>query len=128
MTTQHATTRTATSIAFAIPVLPGQTDLDRRTMSACWHGERSEQHAASRRRHGITRESVWIQATPNGDVAVVVIEAQDIAAALGRLADSDSEFDVWFRDHIRDVHGIDLQAGLAPTEQVLDYRDDQPAR
>ncbi|MFN2561214.1 MAG: hypothetical protein ABR571_07970 [Jatrophihabitans sp.] len=121
------TTQSATSIAFAIPVLPGQTDLDRRTMHSCWHGERSGQHAASRRRHGITRESVWIQATPDGDVVVVVIEAHDIAAALAGLADSDSEFDSWFREHIRIVHGIDLQAGLAPTEQVLDYRAAQSA-
>lgn len=122
------TTQTATSIAFSIPLLPGHTDLDRRMMNSCWHGERTEQHASSRRRHGITRESVWIQTTPQGDMAVVVIESQDMAAALGGLARSDSEFDVWFRDHIRDVHGIDLQEGLAPTEQVLDYRNEQPSR
>lgn len=121
-------TSTATSIAFTIPLLPDQTDLDRRVMNSCWYGERSEQHAASRRRHGIARESVWIQSTPTGDVAVVVIEAHDIPAALRGLADSDSAFDVWFRDHLRTVHGIDLQADLAPTEQVLDFRDDQPAR
>jgi hypothetical protein len=29
---------------------------------------------------------------------------------------------MWFRDVVRDVHGIDLAQGFAPPEQMLDYR------
>jgi hypothetical protein len=71
---------------------------------------------------GITREAVWIQSTPDGDVAVVVPEAHDIEAAMGAMATSDEPFDKWFREHIRDVHGIDLAESAPPPEQVLDYR------
>src|SRR5664280_6692 len=51
-------------------------------MLSCWTGERSAAHRESRRRHGITREAVWIQTTSAGDIAVVLIESPDIAAAL----------------------------------------------
>jgi hypothetical protein len=38
------------------------------------------------------------------------------------LATSQEPFDQWFREHIRNVHGMDLAAGFPPPEQVLDYR------
>jgi hypothetical protein len=78
---------------------------------------------ASRERAGIAREAVWIQSTPEGDVAVVLIEAADVQAAMGALATSEEPFDQWFREHIRDVHGIDLAADeFPPPEQVLEFR------
>jgi len=85
-------------------------------------GDRRADHEASRKRAGITREAVWIQSTPGGDVAVVVIESDDIQAAMGALATSEEPFDVWFRDHVRDVHGIDLAEESPPPEQILDFR------
>jgi hypothetical protein len=65
---------------------------------------------------------VWIQGTPDGDVAVVLLEADDIGAAMGALASSPEPFDSWFRDHIEDVHGMDMQEEFPPPEQVFDYR------
>jgi hypothetical protein len=66
---------------------------------------------------------VWIQSTPQGDVAVVLIEADDVQAAMAGLATSEEPFDVWFRDHIKDVHGMDLsEDGGPPPEQALDFR------
>lgn len=109
------------TLCFAAPLLSGTTTTDRDEMLACWRGERSEEHAASRRRHRITRESVWIQGTPAGDVAVVLIESPDLAAALLGLATSSEPFDVWFRGHLATVHGIDLAAGMTLPEQVLGY-------
>ena len=110
------------AIAFAAPLLPGKTDADREALASLGNGDRKSDHEASRQRAGITRESVWIQSTPNGDVAVVLIEADDIAAAMGALATSDNPFDAWFRDHIKDVHGMDLAEESPPPDQVLDYR------
>jgi hypothetical protein len=64
---------------------------------------------------------VWIQSTPAGDVAVVYMEADDLAAAFTTLGTSDEPFDRWFRDLIRDVHGVALEKGFPPPEQVLDF-------
>jgi hypothetical protein len=113
--------RATQTLCFAAPLLPGTSTTDRDEMLSCWQGERREEHVASRRRHGITRESVWIQATPDGDLAVVMIESPDLAAALFGLATSDEPFDVWFREHLRAVHGMDLSAGMALPESVLDF-------
>lgn len=111
-----------TAVAFAVPLLPDKTDVDRHFMTSCWRGERRPEYEESRRRLAITRESVWIQPLPGGEVAVVVLEAEDIAAALAGIAQSQEPFDTRFRDHCRAVHGIDLEAGLPLPEQVLDFR------
>ena len=109
------------TLCFAAPLLPGTSSSDREEMLSCWHGERSEEYAESRRRHGISRESVWIQGTPGGDVAVVLIESADLARAMLGLATSDDPFDVWFRGHLLAVHGMDLTAGMTLPERVLDF-------
>ena len=110
------------AIAFTVPLLPGKTDVDRREMNSCWNGARRSDHTASRRGHGITRESVWLQQTPQGDVAVVLLEAEDVERALGGMATSDEPFDRWFREYVEDVHGVDLAEGFPPPEMILDYR------
>lgn len=109
------------SIAFAAPILPGKTEQDREDMRSCAHGERQAAYEASRVRHGIVRESVWIQATPDVDLAVVYIEADDLPAAFAGLGSSQEPFDVWFREQVRDVHGINLEDGFPPPEQILDF-------
>jgi hypothetical protein len=109
------------TICFALPIVPGATDADRDEMLACWRGARADDHRRSRMRHNIVREATWIQSTPTGDVALVLLEAGDLAASLYGVATSEDPFDVWFRSHIKTVHGIDLAAGVNLPEQILDY-------
>ncbi len=110
------------SIAFAVPYLPGQVDVDREAMQSCVNGERKADHEASRRRHGITREAVSLQHTPDGDLAVVYVEADDLEAAFAGLATSTDPFDQWFRNLVQECHGIDLAQGFPPPELLLDFR------
>jgi hypothetical protein len=115
-------TTTRQTTAFAIPLLPGKTDTDRSAMRSCWQGERRTPYESSRKRLGITREAVWIQNTPDGDVAVVHLEADDLQRAFTGMGASDDPFDRWFREHCLDVHGLDLTAGFSLPEQVLHFR------
>lgn len=108
--------------AFTVPLLPGKTEIDRREMTSCWNGARKAAHDESRRRKGITRHAVWIQRAPAGDVAVVLMEADDLERAFAGIGASQEPFDVWFREHVLEVHGIDVADGMEPPEQVLDYR------
>lgn len=110
------------TICFAMPLLPGTSDADRDEMLACWRGARAADHRSSRDRHGITREATWIQSTPTGDVAIVLLESDDLAASLYGVATSTDPFDAWFRSHVQAVHGIDLAAGVTLPEQILDHR------
>ena len=111
------------TIAFALPLLPDTSDIERDEMLACWRGERATEYRASRARHGITREAVWVQPTPAGDLAIVLLESEDLAASLYGIATSDDPFDAWFRGHVQRVHGVDLTTGMQLPEQVLDHRD-----
>jgi hypothetical protein len=111
-------------IAFASPLLPGMTAADRQAMSSFQSGERKAAFEESRRRAGISREAAWIQTTPNGDFAVVYMEADDLGQAFATLGRSDAPFDRWFRDHVREVHGFSLEDGFHAPELILDYRGD----
>jgi hypothetical protein len=109
------------SVAFAVPLLPGQTEAERIALASCRDGARKEAYQDARRRAGIIREAVWIQPAPGGDVAVVYLEADDLAAAFTILGTSAEPFDRWFRHHVRQVHGIALEEGFTAPELVLDY-------
>ena len=124
------------SIGFILPLLPGKTETDRYAMISCWRGERRDAYQASRQRLGITREAVFIQQTPNADVAVVYCETDDLDAAFKGMATSEDPFDRWFRDYLRDVHGINLEDGFPPPSRSWTTepdtspftRDDAPPR
>jgi hypothetical protein len=97
------------SVAFAVPLLPGQAEPNRIALAACQAGARKEAYQDARRCAGIIREAVWIQPGPGGDVAVIYLEADDLAAACTILRTSAEPFDRWFRDHLCQVHGIALE-------------------
>jgi hypothetical protein len=109
------------TIAFAAPLLPGMTEVDRDVMTSFQSGGRKGDYEAARHRAGITREQVWIQATPAGDMAIVYFEADDLEVAFTALGKSDEPFDRWFRDHVQQVHGFSLADDFHAPEQVLDF-------
>ena len=109
------------SVAFSVPLLPGKTETELSALESCSHGERRTAHQASRERHGISREAVFIQHTPDGDVEVIYLEADDLQAAFAGIASSQEPFDRWFREHVLDVNGMDLEQGFPPPQQLLDY-------
>jgi hypothetical protein len=108
-------------VAFAVWLPPGQAGAVRAALASCWSGARREAYQDARRRAGIIREAVWIQTAPGGDVAVVYLEADDLATAFTIVGTSAEPFDRWFRDHAGQIHGIALDDGFAAPELVLDY-------
>ena len=109
------------AVAFAVALLPGEAGAVRVALASCWSGARKEAYQDARRRAGIIREAVWIQPGPGADVAVVYLEADDLATAFTLLGNSAEPFDRWFRSHVRQVHGIALEEGFTALELVLDF-------
>jgi hypothetical protein len=109
------------AVAFMAPIVPGKENLDRSTLEEV-QGPRRAEYEASRKRLGITREAVWHQETPNGTVAVVYLEADDVGAAMQGIGTSQEPFDVWFRERIQEIHGIDLAEPAPPPQQVADIQ------
>ncbi len=109
------------SYAFVLPVLPGKTEVVRRfgvEMSGPRRGEAEE----SQRRIGITRQMVWLQQTPQGDMCVVYWETDDPARVFQKWASSDNPFDRWFLEQLKEIHGIDLTQPPPPNELIYEWQ------
>ena len=96
------------TLAFALPLTPGKTEAWLRWGDELL-GERRAEYEASRRRLGVTVERCFLQHTPQGDLNVVVLEAEDLAVAFHRVATSQEPFDVWFSEKAKEYFsGLDL--------------------
>ena len=111
------------SLAMTFPLLPGKSGDWKRWVQEMAGAYLSE-FQASRKRLGITREESSLQHTPQGNMAVFYIEAEDIAQVFQGLALSQDPFDVLFRQQTREFFGLDLAQPLSgpPPETVFDWR------
>jgi hypothetical protein len=94
-------------IGFALPIQPGK-NAEARAFLTELDGPRKEHYAASERKIGITKELWFFQQTPNGDLVVAYMESADFGKALGMFAQSQEEFDVWFKERLANATGVDL--------------------
>ena len=86
-------------------------------------GPRLKEMDESRRRIGGTKEMVWLNPTPMGDIAVVYLEGDDPVKANQMFAESKSPFDVWFKQQALVFSGIDYNQPIPELpELVMDYR------
>ena len=111
------------SLASAFPILPGKTE-QWKHFSEAMAGPRHSEYEASRKRLGVTREVAYLQQTPQGDLAIVYMEAQNIPGVFEGLGTSQEPFDVWFREQAKEIQGLDLaQAPAGPLpEAIVDWR------
>jgi hypothetical protein len=98
----------------AFPVLPGKEDEPRKFAQETL--ERREEFDDSQRRLGISTEEWALQQTPMGSMVIVRFESPDVEAAFAGLAQSDDAFDVWFRERVMEITGVDL---AAPSDDPL---------
>jgi hypothetical protein len=94
-------------VCFALPLVSGKTEAARAFMREL-EGPRKGQFTASEQRINITKESWYLQQTPNGDLLVAYMESPDFAKALSLFGQSKDEFDLWFKQQMADVTGVDL--------------------
>jgi hypothetical protein len=92
------------AFAFGLPVLPGHEETIRR-MSEEVAGSESLQnaYAQSRRNLGITKEIMWLQRTPIGEMVIVYWETENPQKVLREMANSQDEFDSRFRQFIENA-------------------------
>ena len=94
-------------IVLTFPILDGKVEAWRRfCQELC--GFRRKPYEASRQRMGITRERLALVETAFGSTAVTTLEAPDVAQALGQIIASQIPFDVWYRERLQKLHGVNL--------------------
>ena len=59
--------------------------------------------AESRAAKGLTREQVFVNHTPAGDVVVVYLEGADPVDGNRQFAASNAPFDRWFKDQCKEI-------------------------
>jgi hypothetical protein len=94
-------------IVLTFPILDGKVEAWRRfCQELC--GFRQKPYEASRQRLGITRERLALVETSFGATAVTTLEALDVAQALGQIITSELPFDIWYREKLQELHGVNL--------------------
>lgn len=113
----------ATSV-FVLPILPGKEEFDRESLQhMAAPGPEHDAYVAARRSAGITREAVWHQRTPMGTFAIVLMEGDDLNAAMGAMIAGQDPFNTQFRQFVKEVHGVDLAADAPPdVTPIVDNR------
>ena len=94
-------------IVLTFPILDGKVEAWRRFCQEL-SGSRQKPFEASRQRLGITCERLALVETAFGATAVTTFEAPDVAQALGQIIVSGLPFDVWYRDKLQELHGVNL--------------------
>lgn len=103
--------------AVAMPIVPGKTARLHEFALELGGIHASEFDESLRRlRYGLT---LFVQHTPDADLAISVIEGDDPDRALGRLAASEHPFDRWHVQQIVDQTGLDVAAPPPPPNESL---------
>ena len=103
----------------AFPILPGKTEAGREFAKTLM-GPRHSEYADAMKRVGETKESWFLQKTPQGDMMIVHFEANDVEKAFETQAKSKNPFDVWFKQQVKSLTGVDLeQISGPPPEEIF---------
>ena len=97
------------SIVLTFPIVAGKVEAWRRFCQEL-SGSRRQMFEASRRNLGMTRERLVLVESAFGSAAVTTLEAPDVGWMLGQIITSDLPFDRWYREQVRELHGVDLAA------------------
>ena len=110
-------------IVLTFPILSGKVEAWRRFCQEL-SGSRRQPYETSRQRMGITYERLALVETTFGATAVTTLEAPDVDRALGQIIASEIPFDVWYRERLQKLHGINL-AGYEKYAQPTPLPDNQ---
>ena len=90
-----------------VPVLPGKED-ELRAFYREVDGPRQADYDRSEQRLGITKEIAWRAPIDGGSAAVIYIESENFEQAFSQFVQSQDEFDLWFKQRVLDISGLDL--------------------
>jgi len=109
-------------ICLVVPILPGRTADARDFMREL---SRNANYQVSEQRIGIVKEAWYLARTPAGDQLVAYVESPDFPKALSAFAQSQDQFDRWFKQRLADATGLDLNT--LPTAPLPELVSSYPA-
>jgi hypothetical protein len=94
-------------IVLTFPILPGKVEAWRRFCQEISDSQ-LQMYLSSRRRLGITHERMALVENAYGATAVTTLETHNVGQALEQIITSVHPFDLWYRERILELHGINL--------------------
>jgi hypothetical protein len=74
----------------------------------------------SEKRLDVKRETWFLQTSPQGTLVIVNFEAKDLNKAFTGFAKSTDPFDVWMKDQVKQLTGLDMSAPMTgPLPELL---------
>jgi hypothetical protein len=95
------------ALILVAPILPGKTEAWRRFVQETSDLHRHE-YEASRRHLGIMAEWLWLVTIERRETAVIAVMAAHPERIWGELAVSERPFDLWYRQQLVRLLGIEL--------------------
>jgi hypothetical protein len=109
------------AFAIALPVRPGlESSLE--PLGEELRSSRREDFDRSERRLGISKESWFLPKAATGNLVLVTFEAENPGQALVEFGRSRDSFDLWFKQRVKEITGVDMNGPLSPApEEVARY-------
>ena len=108
------------AVNLTLPVLPGKESQARELGGKI--KQRNKDWETSEKRLRVKKEAWFLQQSPQGSMMNVYIEADDIGKVMSDFAKSMDPFDVWLKDEVKAVSGVDLNQPVgAPPELLFSY-------
>ncbi|HEX8994809.1 MAG TPA: hypothetical protein VF812_02130 [Ktedonobacterales bacterium] len=107
------------TLLVTLPIKAGQADAARAFAAECV-GRRFADYDASERRIGIPMENWYLQRVGGSEYFVIVLDGPDLNASLGAFIGSHDPFDLWFKERMLEISGVDLNAGPPPADAMAE--------
>ena len=108
-----------TTMLLTLPIRPNQTEAARAFAQECL-GPRYSEYDASERRIGINIENWYLQHLSSGEFFAIHADGPDLQSSLGTFISSREPFDLWFKQQLHALTGVDLNAGPPPNEMIAE--------
>lgn len=108
------------ALILVAPILPGKTEAWRRFVQETSELHRHE-YEASRRHLGIVAEWLWLVTIERRETAVIAVMATHPERIWGEIAVSERLFDLWYRQQLVRLLGIELPS-VPPAELVWSWQ------
>ncbi len=103
----EAGTKPADSVATVFPVLTGKLDDFRQWLHTATV-TRVAEYREYQQRFGLTGERFFLKHSPEGDMIIMYAEGNEPASSIARFARSSHPYDVWMREELLNLSGIDF--------------------
>lgn len=111
-----------TQLAMTVPILPGKR-ADLEELAKTVTGPKKKEYDTSEKKLKIDKETWFIESSQQGDSWIFYAEGKNIEKSLGDWIVSKEPFDMWLKEKIKNITGIDYNnppPGALP-KQILKY-------